>query len=77
MSRQLVSPFLGREAARDIRNLSSARPDARMAMERHKARLLLERLRYRAYARNGSLSRFMQHLGDWGRKYVAIIRFRY
>lgn len=39
-------------------------------------RCLLERLRYKQYVRNGTLSNFMQRLGDWGRGvylYMAVL----
>ena len=41
-------------------------------------RNLLERLRYKGYVRRGTLSCFMQRLGDWGRRnfmYVVAMRW--
>lgn len=73
--RQLVSPFLGREASQNIRKLAA--PAQNLAAERYRATLTLEKLRHRAYMRADSLGRFMQRLGDWGRKYFPPIRFRY
>lgn len=37
-------------------------------------RMLLERLRHKGYVRRGTLSHFMQWLGDIGRKYFAAVR---
>ncbi len=38
-----------------------------------KGRSLLERLRYKGYVRAGTLGRFMQRLGDWGREHFPFI----
>lgn len=42
---------------------------------REKARLLLERLRYRGYATRGTLGSPIQVLGNWGRRYWAVVLF--
>lgn len=50
---------------------------AREADNRAKAAITLERLRYRHYQRRGSLSNFMQRLGDFGRKYCPWLNVRF
>ena len=42
-------------------------------VQRVTQRRLLERLRYKQYLRAGTLSNFMQRLGDWGRKYFPFL----
>jgi hypothetical protein len=63
-----VSPFLHREVSREARHQIEIHHDvrrARLAMDRERGRLTLERLRYRAYQRAGTLSSFMCKLVKW------------
>lgn len=69
-----ISPFLRREYKPSHRY--QARTD-RIARDREMAALTLERLRYRWWQRRGSLGCFMQRIGDVGRKYFAVVRFRF
>ena len=58
----------------DSRLARSLAAERRLREERWRGRLTIERLRYRAYQRNGTLSDVMQRLGDFGRKYLPAIR---
>jgi hypothetical protein len=71
------SPFLGREVRQDDRRSHQFPSDTaawKLAEERAKSKLTLEKLRYRTYMRGGLLGiRIMQTLGDFGRKWFPFI----
>lgn len=63
------SPFLHREAPAAAHRQAYVHEADRLAAERERGRLTLERLRYRWWERRGTLACHMQRLGDWGREY--------
>ncbi len=75
MEDRIVHVIRGRSF--ELRRDATACQRDRLAEERAKVLLTAERLRYRAYQRAGTLSRFMQRVGDWGREWFPVIRFRY
>lgn len=70
------SPFLHRENVVSQHGQFVYHEDAqrfREACERERARITLERLRYRWWARRGTLACRMQRIGDFGRKYFGFL----
>lgn len=65
-----VSPFLRREdPSKSTYRDGSRRPHAeRIVPTPEEQRGLIEKFRHREYERRGRLGRFIQRLGDWGRK---------
>lgn len=70
------SPFLHRESPGSARWKLGQRKQTyaeRIVPSPESQRAKIETYRYRWYARTGSLSRFMQRLGDWGREHFPFI----
>ena len=70
-----TSPFLHREIPHEepYRDESRLTYAERLVPSPEAQRGLIEKFRYRDYERRGRLGRFMQHLGDWGRKFFPYI----
>ena len=66
-----ASPFLGRDEHRPSHRYNVRFDQARR--DRDVQKLTLEKLRYKWYVRRGTLSNFMQRLGNWGRKHFPWI----
>lgn len=69
------SPFLRREERRTEPRIQFPSYEAfvRFEIERARAKHTLERLRYKGYVRAGTLGRFMQVIGNFGRKVFPFI----
>lgn len=67
------SPFLHRGAEEHRPTRAYVGGVDKLAFEKERGRVTLERLRYHWWVRRGTLGSFMQRFGDWGREHFPFI----